>query len=211
MTAIVVNTKLLKGGSEVRKISGLLVIIFILFYLSGAFAADKYIIDAEHSTIGFAATHMEVSVVRGEFTDYKGEVLFDEKNIDDLRIDIVIKAKNIDTRLKARDDHLRSADFFDVQNYPVIIFKSKKILKRNTGYEIIGDLTMHGVTREVSGQVVIRGPVKTSYGKQLIGISGEAIINRLDYGISWNAKMPGGGLAVGDEVKILIDVEAFKE
>lgn len=189
----------------------LLAIFFILFSSSDLFAADRYIIDPQHSTIGFAVAHMDVSVIRGEFTDYKGEILFDAEDICDLRGEILIKAESINTRLKARDDHLKNADFFDVKNYPEIVFKSKRVVKRDNGFEIIGDLTMHGVTREVSGPVIIRGPVKTSYGKELIGISGETIISRQDFGISWNAKMPNGGLAVGNDVKILIDVEAYKE
>lgn len=194
-----------------RRILSLPVIFFISFSISGAFAADQYIIDPEHSTIGFAVAHMEVSIVRGEFTDYKGEILFDEKDINSMRGEITIKAKSLDTRLKARDDHLKSADFFDVEKYPEIVFKGKKILKTAAGYEITGDLTMHGVTREVSGPAVIRGPVMTSYGKQLIGVSGETAINRQDFGISWSMQTPAGGLAVGNNVKILIDVEAYKK
>lgn len=183
----------------------------IAFLISGAFAADKYIIDPQHSTIGFAVAHMEVSIVRGQFTDYKGEILFDEKNITGSTGEITIKTQSIDTRLKARDDHLKNADFFDAANYPEIVFKSKRIVKKDSGYEIIGELTMHGVTREVAGPAVIRGPVKTSYGAQLIGISGETAVNRQDFGIAWNAKTPAGGLAVGNDVKIIIDVEAYKE
>jgi polyisoprenoid-binding protein YceI len=182
----------------------------MLLAISSAYAEDKYIIDPTHSTIGFGATHMEVSVIRGEFTDYKGEILFDKDNINNLRGQIVIKAKSIDTRLEARDKHLRNADFFDVEIYPTILFKVKKLLKKDNGYEIIGDLTMHGVTRKVSGPVTIRGPVKTSFGTEIIGISGETIINRHDYDISWNAEMPGGGFAVGNDVEIIIDIEAYK-
>lgn len=194
-----------------RKILSLLVVFFISFSTSGAFAADQYIIDPEHSTIGFAVSHMDVSIVRGEFTDYAGEILFDGKDINSLQGEIKIEAKSIDTRLKARDDHLKSADFFDVEKYPQIVFKGKKITKTSSGYEISGDLTLHGVTREVSGPAVIRGPVMTSYGKQLIGVSGETTINRHDFGISWSAQTPAGGLAVGNDVKIIIDVEAYKK
>lgn len=193
-----------------RRILSLPVIFFISFSISGAFAADQYIIDPEHSTIGFAVAHMDVSIVRGEFTDYAGEILFDEKDINSMRGEITIKAKSLDTRLKVRDDHLKSADFFDVEKYPEIVFKGKKIIKTSAGYEITGDLTLHGVTREVSGPAVIRGPVMTSYEKQLIGVSGETAINRQDFGISWSAQTPGGGLAVGNDVKIIIDVEAYK-
>lgn len=194
-----------------RRILSLLVIFFISFSISGAFAQDQYIIDPEHSTIGFAVSHMDVSIVRGEFTDYAGEILFDGKDINSMRGEITIKTKSIDTRLKARDDHLKSADFFDVEKYPEIVFKGKKITKTSSGCEIIGDLTLHGVTREVSGPAVIRGPIMTSYGKQLIGISGETAINRQDFGISWSAQTPAGGLAVGNDVKIIIDVEAYKK
>lgn len=194
-----------------RRILSLQVIFFIASLASGVFAADQYVIDPEHSTIGFAVSHMDVSIVRGEFTDYAGEILFDEKDINSLRGEITIKTKSIDTRLKARDDHLKSPDFFDAENYPEIVFKGKRITKTSSGYEISGDLTLHGVTREVSGPAVIRGPVMTSYGKQLIGISGEAAINRHDFGISWSAQTPGGGFAAGNNVKIIIDVEAYRK
>ncbi|TAN62023.1 polyisoprenoid-binding protein [bacterium] len=206
---------MLKQPCVLRKIVCAIAIIGVLSWglsgLTAVFAADQYIIDPGHSTIGFAVSHMDVSIVRGEFTDYAGEILFDEKDVNSMRGEITIKAKSIDTRLKARDDHLKSQDFFDVEKYPEIVFKGKKITKTPSGYEITGDLTLHGITREVSGPAVIRGPVMTSYGKQLIGISGETVINRRDFGISWSVQTPGGGLAVGNDVKIIIDVEAYKK
>lgn len=189
----------------------ILIIIFLtLLAIRSAYAADTYIIDPGHSTIGFAVMHMEVSVTRGEFTEYHGEIVFDEKDISKLRGEIVIETKSINTRLEARDKHLRNEDFFDVEKYPTIVFRGTKFLKTDTGYVFIGDLTMHGVTREVSGPAKIRGPVTTSFGTEIIGISGETTINRYDYGMTWNAGMPGGEFAVAKEVKILIDVEASR-
>lgn len=189
----------------------LITTFLIVLSISNAYAADKYIIDPKHSTIGFAVKHMGVSVTRGEFTDYQGEIFFDKGNIKNLQGKIVIKAKSINTRSRARDNHLRGKDFFDVENYPTIVFKCKKLRKKHSGYRIVGDLTMHGITREVSGPATIKGPVKTSFGTEIIGISGKTTINRHDYGISWNAKMPGGGFAVGEEIEIIIDVEAYKK
>ncbi|MFC1510543.1 YceI family protein [Candidatus Omnitrophota bacterium] len=168
----------------------------------------QYKIDVTHSSIGFAVTHMEVGITRGVFTDYSGEVIFDKNNLDAFQAGIVINASSIDTRLEARDNHLRNEDFFHVEKYPTIIFKAKKLLNKAGGYEIVGDFTLRGVTREISVPVSIRGPLRSPFGGTVIGISGEVTINRQDYGVAWNDTMPGGGFVVGNEVKLVIDIEA---
>lgn len=183
----------------------------ILLFTSSVFAADTYKIDPTHSTFGFAVKHMQVGVTRGIFTDFYGEITYDKDNLDDFKVWIIVKTQSINTKLEVRDKHLRNADFFDVENYPTIIFIGKKLLKNGNSYEIIGDLTMRGVTKEVSGHVTVRGPVQSPFGGEIIGISGEMVINRQDYNISWNDTMPGGGFVVGNDVKIIIDIEADKK
>ncbi|MFQ5952523.1 MAG: YceI family protein [Candidatus Omnitrophota bacterium] len=193
-----------------KKISVGAIFIVVLFACN-VFAAKTYKIDPTHSTVGFEVRHLQVGITRGVFTDYSGEVQFDKEKPEDFKAEGIIQTESIDTRLKARDDHLKNADFFDVKTYPTITVKSKKLIKKGDSYEMVADLTMRGVTREVSAPVTIRGPVKSPFGTEVIGISGEVVINRHDYGISWNAKMPDGGFVVGDDVKIIVDIEAHKK
>ena len=128
-----------------------IIITLAVSFLNDAFAQNVYKIDRTHSTVGFAVSHIQVGIVRGEFADYSGEVEFEKENPDAFRAEVVIEAKSINTRLEARDKHLRGADFFDVENYPTITFKAKKLLKEGNHYTIIGDLTIRGVTKELSG------------------------------------------------------------
>lgn len=198
-----------------KRTRGGVIILAVLFsftlFTGNIFASDVYKIDPTHSTFGFAVRHMQVGVTRGVFTDYQGEIRYDQDNLDNFQAWVIIKTDSVDTRLAARDKHLRGADFFDVENYPTIVFRAKKLLKKGDGYEIIGDLTMRGVTKEVSGPVAIRGPAQSPFGGEIIGLSGETVINRQDYGISWNDKMPDGGFVVGNDVQIIIDFEADKK
>lgn len=187
------------------------IITLAVLFANDAFAKNIYRIDPTHSTIGFAVSHVQVGIVRGEFTDYSGEIEFEKDAPDAFRGEIVIQAKSINTRLEARDKHLRSADFFNVENYPAITFKAKKLLKKGDDYRIIGDLTIRGITKELSGRASILGPVKSPFGQEVIGIHGETVINRRDFGVSWNNKMPDGGFVVGDDVKITLDIEADKK
>ena len=186
-------------------------LILVLLFASSSLAENTYKIDPTHSTLGFAVKHMQVGMTRGEFTDYKGEITFDEDNLDNFKAWIVVKTQSIDTRFLDRDEHLRGANFFDVENYPTIIIIAKKLTKSDNGYNIVCELTMKGVTKEVSGPISIRGPKESPFGGDVIGFSGETIINRQDYNISWNAAMPDGGFVVGDDVKLMIDIEADKK
>lgn len=194
-----------------KKIIVAVFLLMFLFLLSprNSFADKEKVfkVDPSHSTIGFAVTHMGVGVTRGVFTDYSGEAEFDEENLDAFSAIIVINVSSIDTRLKARDDHLRNSDFFDVENFPTITFKATKLVKKENGYELTGDFTLRGVTKEVSTLVKIRGPVQSPFGGEVIGISGELTINRQDYGVSWNDVMPDGGFVVGNDIRIIIDIE----
>lgn len=194
-----------------RKVIVLGVTFLALLSASNIYAKDRYKIDPTHSTFGFGVTHMQVGVVYGEFTDYSGEIEFDKDNLKAFKASVVIQTKSITTHLEARDKHLRGSDFFDVENYPAITFKSKKLLKKDDGYEIVGNLTMKGITREVSGPLSILGPVRSPFGGEIIGLHGGTVINRQDYGISWNDIMPDGGFVVGNNVTLYIDIEADKK
>jgi polyisoprenoid-binding protein YceI len=182
--------------------------LFMAFSIlsTSAFAADSYKIDPVHSSIAFSVKHMMVSNVVGQFDKYEGVIMYDPKDLDTSKIDVTIETKSINTHNDKRDDHLRSAEFFDAEKFPTIKFVSKKI----TSTEISGELTIKDVTKEVSVPAEISGPVKGMMG-DIIGISATFRINRQDYGISYNKVLDQGGLAVGNEVAITIGFEAAKE
>jgi len=185
-------------------------VLSIVLLGSNVSAQSVYKIDGVHSSIGFAVKHLMISTTRGEFTDYSGEIQFNPGDLSSFSADVVIEAKSIDTRNEGRDGHLRNADFFDVEKYPTISFKGKQLTKSSDGYDLSGDLTIKAVTKEITIPVTIAGPIQRK-DKELIGLSGEIIINRQDYGISWSKTMDHGGLMVEDNVKIIIEIEARKE
>ncbi|HOY08761.1 MAG TPA: YceI family protein [Candidatus Omnitrophota bacterium] len=174
-----------------------------------AVAAGTYTIDHVHSNIGFAVRHMMVSEVKGEFTDYEGTVIYDPEYVAETKIDVVIRAKSIDTRLQQRDDHLRASEFLKTDEFPLITFKSRGVNKTDQGVVIVGDLTIRGRTKTISIPAQISGPYANPLGGgEVIGIVGEAVINRQDFGVSWNKAMDAGGYVVADDVKLIISVEA---
>ncbi len=175
----------------------------------GAWAADTYTIDPAHSSMGFSARHMMVSTVIGAFDDYQGTITYDPADPAAFKADVTIQAKSIDTKVAKRDDHLRSAEFFDVEKNPVITFTAAKLDKQDGRTVLTGSLTMKGVTKEVSIPVTISGPAQ-GMGGSIIGLSGSFTLNRQDYGINWNKALDNGGLAVSDEVKVDINIEAHK-
>jgi len=166
-------------------------------------------IDTPHTSAQFAVTHMMVSTVRGSFTKTTGTVTWDGKDFSSAVVDAVIDAASIDTRVQQRDDHLRSADFFDVAKYPTLTFKSTKI--ESVGpkkLRMTGDLTMHGVTKSVVFDVEgPSAPIKEQNGGLRVGASATTKISRKDFGLTWNRAIEAGGVAVSDEVAITLDVE----
>ncbi|MDO8675989.1 MAG: YceI family protein [Candidatus Omnitrophota bacterium] len=170
-------------------------------------AGDTYTIDTAHSSIGFSARHMMVSTVIGAFDDYQGTITYDPADPAAFKADVTIQAKSINTKAAKRDDHLRSAEFFDVEKHPVITFTTVKLDKQDGRAVLTGSLTMKGVAKEVSIPVTIAGPIQ---GGSIIGLSGSFTLNRQDYGINWNQALDNGGLAVSDEVKVDINIEAHK-
>ena len=192
-------------------------IISVFSFIAGlllgaqAYAGDVYSIDPAHSSIGFTVKHMMVSNVTGNFGQFEGTVDFDPNDLVSSKAEALIQTASIDTRVGKRDEHLKSADFFDAAKYPTITFTSKKIIGKGEQYTIVGDLTMKGVTKEVSIPVSISGPVKSPMGGAVIGLSGQFTINRQDYGISFNKALDNGGLMVSDNVKVDINIEAKRK
>ena len=188
-----------------------LVVAGSLISLSQAQAADVYKIDAVHSSISFSVSHLMVSRTTGVFNDYEGTITFDPKDLAASSAQVIIQTASIDTRSQKRDDHLRSADFFDAVTHPQITFKSKQFTSSGDGYLITGDLTVKGVTKEVAIPVKISGPVVSPFGATVIGMTGQVTINRQDFGVSWNKNLDAGGVMVGDNVDVQVNIEAHKE
>jgi polyisoprenoid-binding protein YceI len=171
---------------------------------ASAFAADTYKIDGAHSSVAFSVKHMMLSHTHGQFDKLDGMIMYDPKDLVNSKIDVTIDATSIDTHNDKRDGHLKSEDFLDAAKFPTITFVSKKI----TDSEIVGDLTIKGVTKEVSIPATITGPVKGMGGNNVIAINGAFVLNRQDFGVKWNKSLDQGGVAVSDEVNVDISVEA---
>ncbi|NTW02481.1 MAG: YceI family protein [Oscillochloris sp.] len=172
----------------------------------------SWVIDASHSQIAFTVRHMMISKARGRFDRFSGTVNFDEQNPANSSVDVSIEADSIDTRNEQRDGHLKSADFLDVATFPNLTFVSKQIeVIDETHGKIIGDLTIRGVTREVALETEYNGQSKSPWGTFSAGFSAEAKISRKDWGLEWNVALETGGLLVGDEVTITIELEIVKQ
>lgn len=169
-------------------------------------------IDPAHSHVEFAVRHLMISTVRGRFTEVSGSIRADDANPANAEVDITINVASVDTREQQRDAHLRSADFFDVENFPTMTFKSRRIADvKGDRFRVVGDLTIRGVTREVILDVASEGRGKDPWGGERAGFSATATIKRSDFGLTWNQLLETGGVAVGDDVKISIDVEVVKK
>lgn len=170
-------------------------------------------IDTTHSDVTFSVKHMLVSKVTGRFNLFKGTLNIDEEHPENSWVEADADASSIDTRDERRDGHLRSADFFDVEKYPTITFKSKKVeAKGDNEYKVLGDFTMHGVTREVTFNAEYSGQVaKDGYGLRRAGLTATATVNRKDFGLNWNQILETGGVAVSDNVKIEINLAVVQQ
>ncbi len=168
-------------------------------------------IDPAHTAVQFAARHLMITTVRGRFTDVSGTVRSVEHDPAKGEADITINTASIDTREPQRDAHLRSADFFEADKYPTITFRSKRVEDvRGEDFTLVGDLTMHGVTREVVLDVSSEGRVTDPWGGERAGFSAKTTVKRSDFGLTWNQLLETGGVAVGDDIKIEIDAELVK-
>jgi polyisoprenoid-binding protein YceI len=177
-----------------------------------AFAADAWKIDSSHSAAQFSVKHMMISNVRGEFSGVKGTVQLDHEKPETAKVDATIDVSTVNTREPQRDEHLKGKDFFDVSQFPTATFKSKKVLDVSKGhFKLLGDFTLHGVTKEVT--LMVEGPsaeIKDPKGNARIGATATTTINRRDFGISYGGKMDNGGLMIGEEIPITIDIEMVK-
>lgn len=199
------------------KIKGMLVVFMcmsVMSFANGGWAASQppsgtYEIDPSHSKVGFEIAHLVISSVEGRFNQFAGEIVISDKP-ETSRVNAKIDMASIDTGMKKRDDHLRGADFFDAGKYPDMTFQSKKITKDGSGIHILGDLTIHGVTKEVTLDGKLFGVVKDMSGNDRIAAQASTQINRKDFGLTWN-KLIEAGPVVGDEVTISLRIEATRQ
>ncbi|HKY72127.1 MAG TPA: YceI family protein [Nitrospira sp.] len=170
----------------------------------------RWTVDTDHSTIEFRVAHMLVSKTTGRFTDYQGFIDMDAEEGTVEAIEATIKTASVDTNHEKRDAHLRNADFFDVEKYPTMTYRMKRYTKTADGYQAVGELTLRGVTREVTLVGNFNGVAKDPWGNLRAGFNAEGKLNRKDFGMVWSKTFDGGGLVVGDEVSIKLDIECIK-
>jgi polyisoprenoid-binding protein YceI len=180
-----------------------------------ATAVRTVAIDRSHSEVGFQVRHL-LSKVRGRFNEFDGTIEFDESNPSASRVDVTIQAGSIDTGEADRDNHLRNADFFDIEKYPTLTFRSTSVRPALSGvegrgdrtYDVLGDLTIHGVTRQVTLPASFLGAAQDPWGNTKLVFEAELTLNRKDFGLTWNAALETGGFLVGDEVKVSLAIQA---
>lgn len=171
----------------------------------------RYAVDPSHSRVGFVARHAMVSKVRGSFNEFEGAGYFDAEDPTQSSLELTIQAASIDTRSPDRDAHLRSNDFFDMDNYPEIRFVSTAVKQVDEAeYRITGDLTIKGATRPVTFEVTYNGDSVDPFGNRRIGLEGKSTINRKDWGVNWNAALEAGGVLVSENVTLEFEVAAIK-
>ena len=176
---------------------------------SGLPAAGTYTLDPAHSTVGFRIRHMGIAMVEGEFDAFEGTVAFDPANLAATTVRATVQTASVDTDVDARDGHLRTADFFDVETYPTMTFASTAVQPTGpTTFRLTGDLTLHGVTRPVAFDVTAAGPVTDPRSGQRAGFHAEGEIDRRDFGMTWGQDMPDGVPGVGHLVTLVLDAEA---
>jgi polyisoprenoid-binding protein YceI len=212
-----VDNNVMKGGLMKSSIyfgrfAGIFAVAVLALIPAGnSFAADKYVIDASHTSTDFSVKHMVITNVKGGFADISGVIMYDEKDISNSSVDVTIKTASINTNNEKRDEHLRSADFFEAEKHPDITFKSKSVTKTDEGMMMVGTLTIKGTSKEVSIPFEITGKVTDPWGSARIGAEGKLTIDRKDYGLTWNKALETGGLLVGNEIKIELNVQAIME
>ncbi|MFF0341838.1 YceI family protein [Kribbella sp. NPDC004875] len=181
--------------------------------MSNEYAAlsGDYTLDASHTRIGFSARHAMVTKVRGAFDEFEGSFHIDGENPENSSGKVTIQAKSINTRNSQRDEHLRSNDFLAMDEYPEITFVSTGV--KQTGdaeFVVSGDLTIRGVTKPVDVEFEYTGTATDPFGNQRLGLEGSVVINRKDFGVSWNAALEGGGVLVSDKITLELEVSAIK-
>lgn len=168
-------------------------------------------IDPSHSSVGFAVKHLMISTVRGRFAEVKGTLVSTETDPANANVSIEILAASVDTRSEQRDNHLRSADFFDVEKHPVLTFTSRKVVgDPSATFRLVGDLSIRGVTREVTLDATFEGRGKDPWGNERQAFTARGTLNRHDFGLDWNQALEAGGLLVSPEVKLEIDAQFIR-
>lgn len=186
----------------------ILIAVTMILGLAGVARAEVFTIDKTHSNVGFSVKHLGISRVHGSFNDFSGTVTYDPADTAGWSCEAVIQMASVDTRDSSRDGHLKSSDFFDVEKHPTMTFKSTKVTPRGEGrFAVEGNLTLRGVTKQVSLDAEVLGTVESERG-QRIGFSAKTRIDRMDYGVSWNNVLESGGLVVSHEVGIILEIEA---
>lgn len=171
-------------------------------------AAEAYAIDAAHTSVGFSVKHLLVSNTKGAFNDVAGTIALDQKAIEKSSVKVTIKAASIDTANTKRDDHLRGADFFEVEKFPEITFVSKSVAKKGDAYEAAGTLTIKGVSKDVVIPFTLSGPVQDPWGGTRLGVEGSLTIKRKEFNVAMNNP---GDAGIGEDVKIDLSVEAIQQ
>jgi polyisoprenoid-binding protein YceI len=183
----------------------------VLLTATQAIASD-YEIDSTHSSVGFKIKHLSISSVTGRFLDFKGNFSFDPKNISTSKTDATITVASISTDNQKRDDHLKGSDFFNYGAFPSVSFKSTEVKNATEeGFDLLGDLTIHGVTKPVTLKVTNGGTIKDPWGNERAAFTAVTKINRKDFGLTWNKALETGGLLVGEDVTIQIEIEGIKK
>jgi polyisoprenoid-binding protein YceI len=193
-------------------IKNLIAVIVAIAITVPSLSAATWEIDKVHSNVGFTVKHMVISNVSGKFSDFSGTINFDGKDFAAATVVVSINPASITTGNDFRDKHLKSPDFFAADSLPQMGFKSKKVIPgKDNAFQVVGDLTMRGVTREVTLDAVFNGTVKGPQGENRAGFSATTTINRQDWGVSWNKTLDAGGLVVSNDVKINLEIEAIQK
>ena len=171
----------------------------------------KWNLDKDHTTLGFEVVHMVVSKTKGKFTEYSGQVEMDPDKQEFKTIEAIIQTSSVTTDHQKRDDHLRSADFFDAKTFPTMTYKMKSYSKSGDHYTAVGDFTLLGVTKELTLVGTFNGVAQDPWGNTRAGFTAEGKVNRKDFGMKFSKLLDNGGLMVGDEVKLILEIEVIKE
>ncbi len=172
---------------------------------------SRWNIDTTHSAIHFWVRHLVISKVHGRFGRWSGALDLDTQDPTRSSVEVRIDAGSIDTQVADRDTHLRSPDFLDVARHPALTFRSRRVEQAAGGYRVTGDLTLHGVTREVTLEAEFAGTARDPWGNERAGFSAKTSLDRRDFGLTWNAALEAGGVLVGEQVEIAIELEAVKK
>ncbi len=186
--------------------------VIFLFAASTIFSQTEWTLDAAHSSVGFSVSHLVISETEGKFKSFDGSITSSSDDFEDAKITFTIDVNSINTDNEKRDAHLKSEEFFDAEKYPEMKFVSKSFKKKSgKKYVLVGDFTMKGVTKEVELDVKFNGVVKDPWGNTKAGFKVSGELNRFDYGLKWSATTEAGGLVVGKEVELEINIELTKK